>query len=245
MKLSFLGSANSAGIPVHNCTCEACSLYKKNKELNLATCAYLSIDEEIILLDAGHDNISDIFNEKKILAVFLTHFHADHCLGLLRLRHSKNKILCYHPKDKDGFSDLFKHKHNIEYSELNNKESVLIKNINFTALNLEHSKNTNGYLIQTKNIKIAYLTDCYTIKKDLIQFLKEKSLDYVFIDACYDERTKKGNHLNYLQASDILDEIKAKQSYLMHISHTTLEYILKNNIKLKYNYLKNNQEFIF
>ena len=71
------------------------------------------------------------------------------------------------------------------------------------------------------------------------------SLDYAFIDACYDERKETGNHLNYLQASKILDELQVKNAWLMHISHTTEEYIKKNKIFLKYEYLKNNKEFVF
>ena len=104
MKITFLGTADSAGIPVHNCLCEVCGSYRKDKKANLSTCAYIEIDNSIILLDAGHENISNIFDSKKIEAVFLTHFHADHCLGLLRLRHSFDTIKCFHPQDKNGFS---------------------------------------------------------------------------------------------------------------------------------------------
>ena len=60
--------------------------------------------------DEDYDIIATIFDEKTIKAVFLTHFHPDHALGLLRLRYSSDTIDCYHPKDEDGFADLFKHK---------------------------------------------------------------------------------------------------------------------------------------
>lgn len=245
MTLNFLGSADSAGIPVHNCKCCICEDYRQKDIQNLSTCAYLEIDDKVILLDAGIEAVSDIFDGKKIQAVFLTHFHADHCLGLLRLRHSNDSINCFHPIDKEGFSDLFKHKHSIVYNELKEFEKILIDDFSFTAIPLKHSKNCNGYLIEYKNIKIAYLTDCAGISKKSKEFLKSKEIDYCFIDACYDERKNVGNHLNYKQASNILDELEVENGYLMHISHTTKEYLQKNAVNLKYRYVKSQEEFYF
>lgn len=246
MKIKFLGTADSAGIPVHNCDCNICNDYRKNSLKNLSTSAYIEFDDEsILLLDAGIENISEIFDKKKIEAIFLTHFHADHCLGLLRLRHSKDKINCFHPKDSMGFSDLFKHSHSINFNTLKKFSSTTIKDVDLTSIPLKHSKNTFGYLLEYKNIKIAYLTDCYGIKKKSMQFLKSLKINFAFIDACYDETKNKGNHLNYLQAIDILDELKVEHGYLMHISHTTKEYIIKNNISLKYKYINPGFELIF
>lgn len=243
MKLKFLGTADSAGFPVHNCNCSVCTYHRQKGKVNLSTSAYIKYNDSVILLDAGIENISNIFDGKNIKAVFLTHFHADHCLGLLRLRHSNDKIDCFHPKDENGFSDLFKHKHSIGYNEIKAFETLSIDNIKFTAIPLKHSKNTFGYLIEINDLNIAYLTDCAGISKESMKFLKKHKIDYAFIDACYDERKEVGNHLNYNQASDILDELKVKNGYLMHISHTTLEYILKNEIVLRYKYVKANDEF--
>ena len=245
MKLKFLGTADSTGIPVHNCTCSICSEYRSNNMRNLSTCAYLEIEDKVILIDAGVEDISNIFDNKKISAIFLTHFHADHCLGLLRLRHSFDNINCYHPKDENGFSDLFKHKHSLLYNEIQPFSQTIINEIKFTTIPLKHSKNTFGYLIEYKDTKIAYLTDCSGISKTSMEFLKSFSLNHVFIDACYDERKETGNHLNYLQASQILDELEVKNASLIHISHTTAEYIKKNNVCLKYKYLKENEKIIF
>lgn len=243
MKLKFIGTADSAGFPVHNCLCSVCVYHREKGLQNLSTSAYIKIDDSHILLDAGIENISNIFDGKKIKSIFLTHFHADHCLGLLRLRHSNDYITCHHPKDEKGFSDLFKHKHSIGYNEIKEFETIIVENIKFTSIPLKHSKNTLGYFIETKNVNIAYLTDCSGLPKESMKFLKSKKIDYAFIDACYDERKNTGNHLNYIQASDILDELKVKNGYLMHISHTTLEYILENNIILRYKYVKANDEF--
>ena len=110
---------------------------------------------------------------------------------------------------------------------------------------MKHSKITFGYLIEYKNYKIAYLTDCSGIPKESFDFLQNFEIDYAFIDACYDERRVVGNHLNYLQASEILNELNVKNGFLMHISHITQEYILENEIKLKYPYVEEDFNLIF
>ena len=238
MQIKFLGTSDSGGIPSHNCECTICEEYRALNKINLATCAYIKCkNDEIILLDAGIEAISNIFDKKKIAAIFLTHFHPDHVLGLLRLRYSKDIIPCYHPKDEKGFSDLFKHKKSIDYKENFPFIPIYVNNISFTPLPLQHSKNTTGYLIESENKKIAYLSDCAGIDQKVLKFLKTKNVDECYIDACLAPGFNNGNHLNFEEAADILDQIGAKSSHLIHTSHYTLEYIKKNHITLRYDYI--------
>lgn len=238
MNLVFLGTADSGGIPSHNCECQICKEYRDKKKINLATCAYIECDNgEIILLDAGIESISTIFDGKKIKAVFLTHFHADHVLGLLRLRYSSDKIDCYHPKDEEGFADLYKHSKSIVFKKNKPFESIKINDLTFIPIPLKHSKNTTGYVIISKNKTIAYLTDCAGIKQESLEFLMTLKPDECYMDACLAPNFNNGNHLNYEEASLLLDKIKAKKSYFIHCSHYTLDYIKSNNIKLRYNYI--------
>jgi phosphoribosyl 1,2-cyclic phosphate phosphodiesterase len=237
MKLQFLGTADSGGIPSHNCSCQICQEYRKEGKLNLATSAYIECDnKEIILLDTGIENIASIFDGRTIRTIFLTHFHPDHALGLLRLRYSSDQIDCYHPQDDKGFADLFKHKKAINYIVNKPFEPIEINGIRFTPIPLIHSKNTTGYLIQSKDQTIAYLTDCAGISEASMRFLRSFTLDACYIDACLAPDFSNGNHLNYEEAADILDQLHAKESYLIHASHFTLEYILKHKAVLKYFY---------
>lgn len=237
MDIKFLGTANASGIPVYNCQCQICQEYKQNNKFNNSTSAYIEcVNGEIILLDAGDDNLSQIFYGKKIISIFLTHFHADHVLGLLKLRYGNDKIVCYHPNDKDGFADLFKHKLSIEYKQNTPFKPILINDINFTPIPLMHSKNTTGYLIESAHKTIAYLTDCAGISDKSMQFIKSKKIDECYIDACHAPNYPDKNHLNYEEATEILDKISANNSFLIHGSHETLNYINDNKINLKYNY---------
>ncbi|TKI69374.1 MBL fold metallo-hydrolase [Sulfurimonas crateris] len=238
MKLKFLGTADSGGIPSHNCDCSICEEYRRKGKKNLATSAYIECEnDEIILLDAGIEDIASIFDGGKIAAIFLTHFHPDHALGLLRLRYSSDKIVCYHPKDKDGFADLFKHPKALDFMENIPFNPIEVNEFKFTPIPLKHSKNTTGYLIQTKNKTIAYLTDCAGISEKSMEFLLSCTIDECYIDACLAPNFSNGNHLNYEEATLVLDEIGAKKSYFIHSSHFTLEHIKRNNIELKYDYI--------
>ncbi len=237
MIFRFLGTADSAGIPSHNCRCQVCENYRKQNKINLATTAYIECkNSEIILLDAGIENIATIFDGQTVKAIFLTHFHADHALGLLRLRYSSESIRCFHPKDSIGFADLYKYPKSLKFVENRPFEAIEINDIKFFPIPLKHSKNTTGYLIQSDTKTIAYLTDCAGINQESMDFLLSFKIDECYIDACFAPNFTNGNHLNYEEATVILDKLRAKKSYLMHASHFTLNYIIQNNVSLKYKY---------
>ncbi|QOG12352.1 MBL fold metallo-hydrolase [Arcobacter sp. FWKO B] len=234
-ELKFLGTADSAGIPVHNCQCDICTEYRKKEKVNLSTSAYIELNnQQIILLDAGIENIATLFDGKKIEAIFMTHFHPDHALGLLRLRYSNDIINCYHPKDDLGFADLFKHTKSINYQVNIPFEKIMINQISFTPIPLKHSKNTTGYLIEDGEKTIAYLTDCAKISQESMNFLLSKKIDECYIDGSALPTSSNSNHLSYEEATEILDKLNAKKSYIIHLGHKVLDYIKQNGITLKY-----------
>lgn len=243
MKLVFIGTSDTAGIPVHFCDCLACSLYRKEKRYNSPTCAYIELDDGLIFIDFGSDEIIKIRDGKKVFACFLTHFHGDHIYGLLRFRHTRQNINCYHPKDELGFADLYNRPHGLNFMENEAFKSVHVKEIEFIPIPLKHSKNTHGYIIKTKNKKIAYLTDCSGIEKTSFDFLKKQNLDAVFIDASYSSEYGVGKHLNYLQANEIIEKLQAKDGFLIHQSHYSLSDVMQKGIDLKFKYIKEGFEY--
>lgn len=238
MKFEFLGTADTGGIPLLGCTCEVCEQARKESRCNRSTSAYLTLDDEsVVLFDAGEDTLSDRFNTTKIRAVFLTHFHADHCLGLIRLRKAAYPIVCYTPQDTNGFGDLYIHKDSIEYIALKPFESVKMYGIEVVAVPLTHSKPTYGYLIKTSKSSVAYLTDCESISENTLAYLKEKNIEHLFLDACYTPEYSSKKHLNWQSASAYIQQIDAKKGYLIHASCKTLLSLHLKKIRLEYPYI--------
>lgn len=238
MKFEFLGTSDTGGIPLHQCDCIICEEARVKKINNRSTCAYLELDDgSVILFDAGYDLLSEMFNTTRIRAIFLTHFHADHCLGLIRLRKSAQTIPCYMPHDEEGFGDLLIHKNSIDYHIMQSFEEITIEQIRITAVPLEHSKITQGYVIQTPQSCVAYLTDCGAILEPSLHFLRQQAIEYLFIDACYEPMYSSTKHLNWESAKEYIDQIGPKKGYLIHASCKTLLPLRQTQCVLKYPYI--------
>lgn len=243
IKLKFIGTADTAGMPVYGCNCAACKMYRTGNRTNGPSCAYIDFGEDIIFIDSGSDALLKIREGRRFIAQFLTHFHADHAYGLLRARHMSLCVPCYHPEDDRGFADLLTRPHGFRFIKNRPFESVTIQNIEFTPVPLVHTRPTHGYVIKTPVKSIAYLTDCSDIEKPSFEFLKEQRLDAVFIDASYDTAYDEGKHLNFDKANRMIDKIGAKEGFLIHQSHYSLSYVLTHKIELKYPYIPEGFEY--
>ena len=95
MKLTFLGTGTSHGVPVIGCDCKVCkSTDERNKRFRSS--AYIEISgkssdntsKKYLLIDIGPDFRSQALrqNIRQIDAVLLTHSHADHLHGIDDLR---------------------------------------------------------------------------------------------------------------------------------------------------------------
>lgn len=88
MKLTFLGTGTSIGVPAIGCRCEVCrSTDPKDKRLRQS--AMIETDCGLrILIDCGPDFRQQILTQRfgKIDAVLLTHIHYDHVAGMDDLR---------------------------------------------------------------------------------------------------------------------------------------------------------------
>lgn len=88
MKLTFLGTGTSIGVPAIGCQCEVCRS-TASKDKRLRTSAIVETDNGLrILIDCGPDFRQQILTQKfgKIDAVLVTHIHYDHVGGMDDLR---------------------------------------------------------------------------------------------------------------------------------------------------------------
>ena len=88
MKIKFLGTGTSQGIPVIGCNCLVCKS-KKKEDKRLRSSVIISVLNKKILIDTGPDlrqqSLKNSIN--KIDYVLYTHAHRDHVSGIDELRY--------------------------------------------------------------------------------------------------------------------------------------------------------------
>lgn len=87
MRLTFLGTGTSTGIPVLRCHCEACTSVDP-RDWRRRCAAFLEADGRNILIDSGPDIRAQLLGigSPDIDAVLITHTHYDHLGGIDDLR---------------------------------------------------------------------------------------------------------------------------------------------------------------
>src|SRR5689334_13432188 len=87
MKITFLGTGTSQGVPVIACACETCQSTDP-RDSRLRPSVYIETADAAVLVDAGPDLRMQALRAgvKRVDAVLFTHGHADHILGIDDLR---------------------------------------------------------------------------------------------------------------------------------------------------------------
>lgn len=231
MKLTFLGTGNSAQMPVYNCDCVACARARSDvRHARLPCSALLQGNDGQWLIDSGLTDLTTRFAPGTLQGIFQTHYHADHAQGLLHLRWGVNlRIAVYGPKDEAGFADLYKHPGILDFSEpFEAFEERRFAGFSITALPLQHSRPTYGYLIRPdQGDSLAYLTDTQGLPEVVERFLRDQRPAHCVLDCSYPPRPEPGrNHNDLNQALAIHAAIGAGTTWLTHAGHELDRYLM-------------------
>ena len=249
LKITFLGTGTSQGIPVIGSTHPVClSTDKKDKRLRVSV--LVEWDNYTYVVDCGPDFRYQMLraNVQKIDGVLITHEHADHIAGLDDLRpfcFQMGAVPIYARKRViDELTYRFQYIFNDDnkYPGAPRVKSIVLKNEPFVIGNLKvvpievmHGElKIFGY--RFKNV--AYLTDVKTIKPKEKE--KLQNLDVLIINAI--RYKPHHSHLNLSEALELIEELKPKKTYLTHISnflgfHSEVEKTLPENVFLAYDEL--------
>lgn len=230
MSLTLLGTGDAAQIPVYGCECAICVRAHAIKAYRrLPCCALLEVNGQKLLIDSGLTDLAERFPKGTLKHILQTHYHADHVQGLLHLRWGVGeKIHVLGPQDDEGFADLFKHAGILDFSNrLVHGQTWQWQNVTITALAMNHSKPTLGYVLDDGISCIAYLTDTVGLPDETLSYLSGMHLDCLVIDCAYppQEPTPR-NHNDFNVVKYLATVLHCKEIVLTHISHQMDEWVI-------------------
>jgi phosphoribosyl 1,2-cyclic phosphate phosphodiesterase len=251
MKVYFLGTGTSQGIPVigsNHSVCQSTDL--KDKRLRVSV--WIHWDDHSYVIDCGPDFRQQMLacNCQKVDGILYTHEHADHTAGLDDIRpfnFKQGEIPIYaHRRVIDNlklrFDYVFKTENkypgapSVQPIEVVNNHSFPIGDKTAIPINVMHGNlQVFGYRIDD----FAYLTDVKTIAKSEME--KLKNLKVLVVNALRQE--PHATHFNLQEALDFITLIKPEKAYLTHISHIMgfheeVEKKLPENVYLAYDNLE-------
>ena len=251
MKLTFLGTGTSQGVPVIACDCGVC-LSPDIRDKRLRSSVMITINNLNYLIDCGPDFRQQMLREKiqDIRAILFTHEHKDHIAGMDDVRAFNFK----HQKDMDVYCDM-----NVQKALLREFPYVFSDNkypgvpeVNIHQINSNKSFNIDGNLftpIEVMHYKLpvlgfrvndlTYITDAKTISRKEIEKIKGTSVLVINALRISDHMS----HFNLKEALSFINEVKPEVAYLTHVSHLMgrsedVEKQLPDKVMLAYDGLK-------
>ncbi len=250
MKITFLGTGTSQGIPVIGSTHPVC-LSNNPKDKRLRVSVLIEWEHYSYVIDCGPDFRQQMLrvNCNKIDGIVFTHEHSDHVLGLDDIRpfyFKQGDISIYAHKRvlkslKKRFDYIFKTENkypgapSVSINKLKNKVFAL-GNLKVVPINGLHGKlQVFGYRFND----FAYLTDMKTVKDKEIE--KLKNVKVLVVNAL--RHDSHHSHFNLEEALAFINKVKPEMAYITHISHLLgfhddVEKKLPHHVFLAYDNLK-------
>lgn len=227
MKITFLGTGTSQGVPVIGCDCEVCTSADK-KDKRLRSSIWIDTPEASIVIDSGPDFRYQMLraNVRRLDALIFTHGHKDHVAGMDDIRaynyFQKKPVDVYATEEtqqviRREFPYIFE-----------NKDYPGIPQINLHTINAHDPFYVNGlkiipirvlhYKLEVLGFRIGdftYITDANFIAPEELE--KAKGSKVFVLNALRHE--PHISHFTFKEAIEVTEKVGATQTYFTHISH--------------------------
>lgn len=246
LKITFLGTGTSQGVPVITCGCEVCqSDDHRNKRLRVSV--LIETVDKTIVIDSGPDFRYQMLRAKvkDLDAIVYTHEHKDHVAGLDDIRPfnyllHKNIDLYATQRVQDAlekeFSYIFAAKVYPGVPKINmhtvTDQPFCIGRTEFIPLDVMH------YKLPIKGFRFndfTYITDAKTLPQHSVDQIRGTKI--LVVNAL--QKEEHISHFTLAEAITFAQDIGAETTYFTHISHTMgkhedVERELPLNIRLAY-----------
>lgn len=255
MKITFLGTGTSQGVPVIGCKCEVCKS-SDSKDKRLRTSAMVEVEDKRFIIDAGPDFRYQMLRAgiSKIDALLLTHEHKDHTGGIDDVRafnfvdypiihtiHIYSNSTTIEAIRRDFHyafaTDKYRGVPEIRTHIITEQESFFVEGIEITPIVGQHSERFRSVGYRIGNL--AYLTDMNYIAPE--EIAKLRGVEVLVINALRWET--HSSHFSVEEAIKIIDSVAPKRAYLTHMSHriglhSELEHRLPKGVMAAYDGLE-------
>lgn len=251
MKISFLGTGTSQGVPVIACPCAVChSTDVRDKRLRssvLVSCAGRNI-----IIDTGPDFRYQMLRQQvdHLDAVLMTHSHKDHIAGL-------DDVRAFNYAQQESISIYA----NVETLSALEREFYYafsaVKYPGVPQLDLEEIEALKPFHLFEQEVipfevlhykmpvlgfrmgKFAYITDAKTVPQESMDVLQD--VEVLVVNAL--QEMPHISHFTLEEALAFIQQVNPSRAYLTHISHRfgTHEYIqskLPKNVFIAYDQLE-------
>lgn len=233
MKLTFLGTGTSHGLPYVGCECTVCtSTDPLNKRLRCSVIVEDDAGSTRILVDTSPDLRQQFLRENlsRISAVMWTHTHNDHMIGLDDLR-PVTDICGYvpayasaptmaHLQNIFGYAFVDDREHagfpRLSSRTIEPRVPFEIADFRIMPIPILHGRNEIlAYRFEQAGSTLIYATDCSFVPEESWELMQLP--DVFIVDAL--RWREHPTHFNIEQALAAAQKIGAKQTYFTHAAH--------------------------